>query len=59
LTRCTQMPGGMMPTGPGLLLAAPGVATVAVTTDLVGRTLMVDLPKGNLKALCVHIVADT
>ena len=52
------MLGGMMPTGPGLLLAAPGVATVAVTTDLVGRTLMVDPPKGNLKALCVDIVAD-
>ena len=48
-----------MPTGPGLLLAGPGVATVAVTTDLVGRTLMVDLPKGNLRALPVDIVADT
>ena len=53
------MPGGMTLTGPGLLLAAPGVAIVAVTTDLVGRTLMVDLPKGNLRALCVDIAGDT
>ena len=45
-----------MPTGPGLLLAAPGVATAAVTTDLVGRTIMGDHPKGDLKALCVDIV---
>lgn len=54
-----QMPKGTMPTGPGLLLAAPTcVATEeAVTTDLAVEvlTLMVDPPKG-MQTLLEHQV---
>ena len=55
------MPGGMMPTGPGLLLEAPAGAApgaAEVTTDLADWTLMAALLKG-ASHVSPHLLLNT